>query len=133
MFVCKESSMSDHYVWDGLRAMVTAYIECALWASNGDGGLEAKYTVDDLAPSTLELMGEDCAAFVDLDPDDVAAYLNAHDAAQLGRDFWITRNSHDTGFWARDLGPLGERLTIRAKLFGECLLYVGNDGKVYAS
>ena len=127
------SEMSEHYVWDGLRAMVRAYIDCALWASNGDGGLEAEYTIDDLALSTLELMHEDCAAFADLDPDDVAAYLNVHNAVQLGQDFWLTRNGHSAGFWDRGDGLLGERLTMRAKTFGECLLYVGDNGKVYAS
>ena len=33
---------------------------------------------------------------------------------QAGRDFWFTRNGHGVGFWSRDLGEIGDKLTTAA-------------------
>lgn len=55
--------------------------------------------------------------------------------ARAGHDFWLTRNGHGVGFLDRD--ELSEadqkRLTEASKEFGECYLYVGDDGKLYIS
>jgi hypothetical protein len=51
-----------------------------------------------------------------------------------GHDFWLTRNGHGAGFWDGDLSEdVGNALTEAAKKFGECHLYVGDDGQIYTS
>jgi hypothetical protein len=47
-----------------------------------------------------------------------------------GHDFWLTRNGHGAGFWDRGLGELGDALTQAAKSFGQCDLYVTDDGAI---
>jgi hypothetical protein len=53
--------------------------------------------------------------------------------AQIGHDFWLTRNRHGAGFWDRGLGDLGDKLTAAAHTYGESNLYVGDDGQVYVA
>jgi hypothetical protein len=54
-------------------------------------------------------------------------------AEQAGHDFWLTRNRHGAGFWDRGHGAEGADLTQHAKSFGDCDLYVGDDGGIYAA
>ena len=108
----------------------TAYIECALWSSTDDDGepMDSTYSVDDLAPETVESMVADCQDFQRLcSPDDLALQSDE----QNGHDFWLTRNRHGAGFWDRGLGEAGTRLTENAHSYGSSDLYVGDDGKVY--
>lgn len=49
-----------------------------------------------------------------------------YDAKAAGRDFWYTRNGHGVGFWDRDLGEVGDKLTKIAKSFGELYVSFGN-------
>lgn len=51
--------------------------------------------------------------------------------AQLGHDFWLTRNNHGAGFWDRGLGELGDKLTEIAQGFKECFVEEGDDGFLY--
>lgn len=107
-----------------------AYIEAALWSSNDNA---------DIHPDTLALMEADCTRF----QSENAADLAAADYGSRGReygtdecaghDFWLTRNGHGVGFWDRDLGALGDRLTKAAKAFGEFTLYLGDDGMIHGS
>ena len=48
-----------------LDRFTQAYIECALWSSTDEHGepLDAVFTVDDIAESTLAEIVEACAAF----------------------------------------------------------------------
>jgi len=106
-----------------------AYIEAALWSSNGDDDtpLDANYSRDNLARETLDDMAADCARFQRENATDLAGRK-----AQHGHDFWLTRNGHGAGFWDRGLGDRGDRLTEAADEFGEVYLYVGDDGRIYS-
>lgn len=104
--------------------------------------MDSHYSVDDLAPQTVGRMMSDCAEFQErcaaagisfeslkrvnsqrLSPDEYA-----------GHDFWLTRNGHGAGFWDGDWQePAATELAALAKSFGECDLYVGDDGLIYAS
>lgn len=114
-----------------LDRFVDAYVECALWASTDDTGepMDDTFGPEDIAPTTLEEMRRECASFVDYAGD----ALTGIDAEQAGHDFWLTRNGHGAGFWDRGLGDVGDVLTDKAHSFGSSDLYVGDDGKVYAS
>jgi hypothetical protein len=72
-------------------------------------------------------MADDCRDFFNANGADLAVV----GAEAAGIDFWLTRNRHGAGFWDRGLGNLGTRLTDAAQAFGECDLYVGDDGKLY--
>ena len=112
-----------------------AYVMCALWSStdNADdsGGepLDKNYGSADIAPEAQAAMRDDCDMFVDTNRVDLASMTDE----QAGHDFWLTRNGHGAGFWDRGLGELGDRLTKASEAFGECNLYVSDNGRLYIS
>lgn len=119
-------------------AAVLAYWECALWSSveiNAENEsdvcsrlLDENYNVSDL---TAECKAEglaDLLAFMADNADDLAGV----EPAQIGHDFWLTRNRHGAGFWDRGLGAAGERLTAAAHVYGSVDLFVTDDGRVTA-
>jgi hypothetical protein len=124
------------------KSFVDGYIVCALWSStdNADesGGepLDKNYDETDVDAATLDKMTADCRDFFAKNAADLAAAIEAYgkddSPGYAGHDFWLTRNGHGAGFWDGDLPEeLGERLTVAAKAFGTCDLYVGDDGKIY--
>jgi hypothetical protein len=121
-----------------IDTMLSHYIIAALWSSTDesreDGGdpMDENYGPDDIAPETRENMRAECAAFVARISDaDLTEYRETYDEEQLGHDYWLTRNHHGVGFWDRDLGDLGDRLTDLAHTDGESTLYLGDDGLIY--
>lgn len=112
-----------------MNAFLTAYIEAALWSSADDNGdpLDGLYSIDDLAPETLETMRSDCADF----QESCAELMEGLDDTQCGHDFWLTRNGHGAGFWDRGLGDIGKELTDMSRPYSECNLYVGDNGLIY--
>ena len=115
-----------------------SYMETALWSSidmdEDATPLDANHDVQDIAGESHDAMLRDVADFLSgLPTVDLAAALDALGAEGIGHDFWLTRNRHGAGFWDRGLGELGHRLTAAAHAYGSCDLYVGDDGKVYAS
>jgi hypothetical protein len=126
-----------------LDAFTQAYVECALWSSTDEstpsGGypLDKNYTIADIDPAALAIMALDCRKFQDAHGAMIdSAEMNrpSDHRAAAGHDFWLTRNGHGCGFWDGDWAePAGETLTEASKRFGECNLYVGDDGKVYVS
>lgn len=131
-------------VWRG-------YIECALWSSSCNGqvkdgheqfcrGEDCDTQLDDLGYTPEDLgAGERVKIMTEID--DLIDYVETHrpevadhwDADQFGHDFWLTRNGHGAGFWDRGKGELGDWLTALVKPYGSQDLYVGDDGRVYAS
>lgn len=100
---------------------VTAYIEAAYWTEEEQVG-DAPLSDDALAS-----INADCERFIEQAGD----LLDNMSPEQAGHDFWLTRNRHGAGFWDRDLGAVGERLTEIAHGFGESDLYVGDDSLAY--
>lgn len=127
---------------------------------SGGEPLDANYSIEDIAPEALARMVADCDKFQRerkelLD----AAYVTArctcgfsikptysahghaascdvyrageYDESGAGHDFWLTRCGHGAGFWDRGLGEVGDKLTNAAQVFGECHLYVGDDGRIH--
>ena len=106
------------------------YLDCALWSSTGDDDqpLDA-LGVEAIAPETRAKMRRELTSFVLKNQ----ALLKASGLRddQIGHDFWLTRNGHGAGFWDRDLGDIGDKLTEACKEFPQVDLYVGDDGKIY--
>ncbi len=130
---------------DKLEEVLTHYIVCALWSSNDEstpeGGepFDQNYGREDLAPETIESMRRDCKNFLQVAGPLLGQLPQFYGVSQdpysqeafVGHDFWLTRNGHGAGFWDRDLGDLGDLLTKLCKPFGECDLYLGDDGLIY--
>jgi hypothetical protein len=127
-----------------LEAVLDSYIECALWAETDNNGeqLDDNYSKSDIAPESLEAMRKDCARFLrdnkviletldELYPNWFTKYSTEE---MIGHDFWLTRNGHGAGFWDGHWpDSIGDRLTRSCKSFGDCNLYVGDDGRIYVS
>ena len=127
-----------------LREFKRGYITAALWSSTDgdDTPLDdsEKYGEEKLAAETVQKMESDCEKFIQLNADDLREYaekraipIGAEYTAEecAGHDFWLTRAGHGVGFWDRGLGELGERLSKASRSFGECWLYVGDNGNLY--
>ena len=126
-----------------VREFIRGYITAALWSSVDDETPlddAEKYGEDKLAAETVQKMESDCEKFINLNQDDLREYaeqraipIGAEYTAEecAGHDFWLTRAGHGVGFWDRGLGELGERLSKASRSFGECWLYVSDDGKIY--
>lgn len=106
-----------------------SYMETALWAeTDGNAPLDKNYTPADFADETLTRIVADCERF----QAENAEVLGPFDLARAGHDFWLTRNRHGAGFWDGDYpDAVGKALTDASHSFGECDLYVGDDGKIY--
>lgn len=128
-----------------LNTMTHSYIETALWCGveypmgdpRSDHDKDYKKTADDLHPDTEAAMKADCFKFFH---ENLPLLLEVREHgdwvdfwAQVGHDFWLTRNGHGAGFWDGDYPePFGDQLTAIAKTYGEFDLYTGDDSdRVY--
>jgi hypothetical protein len=94
------------------------------------------FATTDIDPESLTKMSEDCASFqAKYDAFLEHWYGVGESSERAGHDFWLTRNGHGAGFWDRYFGgteeELGRILTAAAETYGECYLYVGDDGRIY--
>ena len=107
-----------------------AFIDCALWSSTDEHGepLEDTYDATDIDLVCRDRLKLECQEFYDANYDDLSVHGSWE---QGGRDFWLTRNGHGSGFWSRDTGYIGECLTAAAKVYSSVDFYVGDDGKIY--
>ena len=109
-----------------------SYIKTALWSSTDDDGKPLDSLDVELADETIAKFEADCVKF-EAESDAIfgAHGLHANDY-HVAHDFWLTRNRHGAGFWDGDYPePLGKLLTELAHSYGECYLYIGDDGKLY--
>ena len=115
------------------QRMFEAYIDCALWSSScspEEIPLDEDYGIEDIAVSSLLELREEVHDFLEANWED----LKRHGTwDQCGHDFWLTRNGHGAGFWDRGTGPVGDRLSEAARVYGEVDLYVGDDSLIYCS
>lgn len=114
-------------------AFIQGYWTCALWSSVDTHPKTGKdveldlFGFDEIDPATYTDMVKDCNTFMDQNSADLADI----EASQAGHDFWLTRCGYGAGFWDRDLGEVGDRLTEACKQFGNVDLYIGDDMMIY--
>lgn len=117
---------------NSLDDFTESYIETALWSSvdhTSGVPLDDDFGIDDIHESALQAMIDDCKSFQADHADDIGQNYK-----QAGHDFWLTRNRHGAGFWDGDWeDQVGKRLTDASHAYGECDLYVGDDGMLYLS
>lgn len=119
---------------DAVSAALHAYAVAALWSSTnpdkGDAPLDQDYSVTDIDPASMEKMRQDVERFMSENKEALEASELEPD--QIGHDFWLSRNGHGSGFFARGLEWSIEKQLMEASHdFGECYLYVGDDEKVH--
>lgn len=112
-----------------INDFLKGYITCALWSSiqEDDNPLDYNYHSSDLSLECLQSMKADCDKFQEENAEILEQ--GGQKGEQQGHDFWLTRNGHGAGFWDRNIGIAGEKLTTACKAYGERTLYV-QDGKV---
>ncbi len=111
-----------------LPRVLKGFIGAGLWLEEGEGGTEA------LSLHLVENALEFCEkAIVKTNEDDQIEYCATSNSEQFGHDLFLTCNGHGVGFWDRDLGALGERLTNISEGLGVFELYVGDDGLMYSN
>lgn len=115
------------------------YIEAALWLFDDDPG-EGEWDRLDvflsaLAPDAITSMAADCKRFQQASKSMLEMAYQDYDynPKRAGHDFWLTRNHHGSGFWARDLGVIGDGLTNIAHDYRDCDLYRGDNNLIYVS
>ena len=98
----------------------SSYIETALWSSMTDV---------EFSDDAIKAIKEDCANFIEIAADVLDPNSTEY---RVAHDFWLARNRHVAGFCDGDYPKeIGKRLTDIARSFGECYVYLGNDGKFY--
>jgi hypothetical protein len=130
-FILKLGASSTQFeqVDEFTRGYVTAMFFTDTGPDADPGTEDARF--DQLAPTTLADILLDCTEFQVNNADALTlAYGLEYTAEQAGMDYWYTRNGHGTGYWDRELGWVGERLTDVAEQL-ESNLYVGDDGLLY--
>lgn len=110
---------------------VKGYLEAALWTSGDEvKGNNTTPTTDSFSEEALAKADADCSAFVEMAGDHLSQDLDT-----MGHLFWLNRNGQGSGFW--DEGSLDEAdqqfLDELAHQFGECDLYLGDNGEVELS
>ncbi len=116
-----------------LDLFLQSYADCALFASCGDDmmPLDRKYSVQNIAPDSIERMEKDCNDFFVANN---LGQMSNREIMRAGHDFWLTRNNHGAGFWDGDWPePQAAFLTASSHSFGTSDLYVGDDGCLHVS
>jgi hypothetical protein len=125
---------------DKLDDFTRAYIEAAFFTStdDNDNPFDESYGISDIAPDSLAKIIDDCNKFRAIS--EVSADLIRageidvnYDDIRSGHDFWLTRTGHGSGFWSRELGACGDRLSNQARGFGNSDMYVGDDKQLHVS
>ena len=125
------------HLTDNECAFITAYSECARWASKDDNDSEWDgrcFSEDFTKHATI-----DCLAFLRR----VECYLCTIDGKegteysiweQAGHDFFLTRCGHGTGYWDRPeiyTETYAKMFTKMVEGFGNADVYAGDDGLLY--
>ncbi len=89
--------------------------------------LDFLFNLDDFTDNAIGAAIADCTRFQEENTND----LRNEDYETAGHDFWLTRNGHGAGFWDGDYDEdKGKRLTDACKDFGECNIWVNENGTV---
>lgn len=113
----------------GEEKFLASYIETAFWSSTDENGTALDSLDAELSAEARERMQRDCAQFSQRITGLIDPFTSEY---PIAHDFWLTRNRHGAGFWDGDYPKeLGKQLTDIAHGFGECDLYIGDDGLLY--
>ena len=111
-----------------VTAMAQNYLVAALWSSidEDDNPYDSKYGIMDFDEGESAKAFKLCEVFYAANFKD----LQGLTPRQAGHDLWLTRCGHGCGFWDRDLGDAGQRLTEAATALGEANVFRFDHGKL---
>lgn len=126
----------------GLEAFVRSYIGTVLQdfqLTLRDEGNDIDLDMGNIDQHTLAKMKAEATVFWNRNGPYILAREENNDrgewniAERAASDFWLTRNGHGAGFWDRPelWGPYTDRFTKDSEWFGNCDLYLGDEGKVH--
>lgn len=115
---------------DDLADMVQGYLDCAEWLLDDD---ERKRECRGWSQEAIAEAKEDCERFVRYNEAAINEFLETtgHGMDFVGHSFWLNRNGHGTGFWDRDAGDAGDKLSDACDDYTSRDPYVGDDGYLY--
>ena len=115
------------------QTFVDHYLVALLWSSHVVDESNKNQQADeyDTSPELVQKAEQDCHQFIDAARGCLLLLPDDYTIEQAGHDFALTRNGHGAGFFDRDLGDLGDRLTEYADRAGQADLYIGDDGLLY--
>jgi hypothetical protein len=101
-----------------------------LWSSyDDDEPLDENYSILDIDDESKFVLWEKYKGFIN---DNLELILESSLSYEdIGHNFWLTCNGHGSGFWDRELGEIGDKLTEACKIIGSSDPYVGDDGLIY--
>lgn len=108
---------------DFLKSVLNGYLEAALWTAELD-----TYDISDIDNDSIIESRKDVDLFVKKAKEN--DLLNDLEPESIGHDFWLTRNGHGAGFWDRDLGDVGDKLTELCKEFPGKDVYLGDNNEI---
>lgn len=111
-----------------LNTVVAGYLRAALWTGSREDETpydDAGFEVDNIDPVSQEQAREDCDKFCREHETDLLA--SGMSESSIGHNLWLTRCGHGTGFWDRDLGAVGDRLTEGCERIGDATLLDDGD------
>lgn len=112
-----------------LDSMVKNYLRCAVWADSLEG-CEKDYGSFSASQKMNEQADSDCLSFIEfLSKAGLIDWDTFHNFENLGYDFWLTRNRHDSGFWDGDWEKGDEMTEIVHKNFPEKTIWKDEVGK----
>lgn len=118
-----------------LEAFVNEYIAVALSFLCEEDKAKCPAQRQNMADAAVQWVREECEAF--LNRDDVQQVTRDWEVELFTRaavDFYLTRNRHGGGFWDGGWLPKSAKvLTDASHQAGSGELYVGDDGKIYAT
>lgn len=101
------------------------YLVAALWTAELDNK-----GITDIASPSMDRARKDVTDFLTKAEPLLKKYKKPLTDAQLGHDFWLSRNGHGAGFFDRDLGKLGDELQTLAKSFKEINVFGEDADKI---
>lgn len=141
--VWSDVSLVDEYVEQKARIgqledlmddFVIGYLNTALWAeTDGERPLDENYSIGDFNEDAIKKSIKDCLKFKILNEVDLDIAEQGFSASRNGHDFWLSRNGHGAGFFARPDGfhsrrSIWKALQESAQKFGEVYILLENDG-----
>lgn len=112
-----------------IKDIAAGYSECLYWLN--DDGIETGMSDAVLSENAKNKIAEDIKKFIvsceeqDIDLNDVDLTNDL-----IGHNLYLTRNGHGTGFWDRDLGSVGEKLTEISEQMGTQDVYLSDDNEL---
>jgi len=121
--------MIDYFKFLHDSGLYRGYIECAFWATSDGEGLSFGRDRDgrDISEEMQNQTEKDLLIFLYTTREFLPCGV---EFAQIGRDFWFSRNGHGGGFSDRDY-EFADELQEIAEIFQELTIEKQADGKLY--